>query len=68
MKGITAFRRQNQQKTFLVYAKETSHNPNQLYFFRMVRERRAGKGGRGERETSANMLGASSLRQLLRAG
>ena len=36
MKGITAFRRQNQQKTFLVYAKETSHNPNQLYFLVII--------------------------------
>ena len=33
---ITAFRRQNQQKTFLVYAKETSHNPNQLYFLVII--------------------------------
>ena len=33
---ITAFRRQNQQKTFLVYAKETSHNPDLLYFLVII--------------------------------
>ena len=33
---ITAFRRQNQQKTFLVYAKETSHNPNLPYFLVII--------------------------------